>query len=57
VVIYACRRGLSIARRGTLIACSGSGDCGGQVLGDRIRNPKKVQIMLTKSVGATGPSP
>jgi hypothetical protein len=34
VVIYACRRGLSNRpARGTFIACSGTGDCGGQVQG------------------------
>jgi hypothetical protein len=35
VVIYANRRGLSNRpARGTLIACSGSGDYGGQVQGE-----------------------
>ena len=35
MVIYACWRELSnLPARGTLIACSGSGDCGGQMQGE-----------------------
>ena len=35
MVFYACWRGLSNRpSRGTLIACSGTGDCGGQVQGE-----------------------
>ena len=35
MVIYAFRRGLSNRpARGTFIACSGTGDCGGQVQGE-----------------------
>lgn len=38
MVIYAYWRGLSNRlARGTLIACSGSGDCGGQVQGEACR--------------------